>query len=262
MARHLRGPYTSTEWTGAVPAQNIANMKNLGFNAIHLYAEVFDPTYPTNGTPGYAVSRVDSIVAATRTNGLYLVMTIGNGANNGRYNLAYVTNFWAIYSARYANETHVLFEIQNEPVQWGPSYLTSQNPPGAVNMEIAAYRTIRANAPNTPVLLFSYAVFNGSGGATAALTDIRAFNTNVFGSGSAVWTNEAVAFHGYGAGPQSTATAVSKPDQRGLSVRDDRVRRKLVGEQPWRLRCRNGLGIGTPRRLLAGFPVRSSHRRV
>ena len=183
----------------------------MGFNAVHLYAESFDASYPTNGStaPGYSAANVDSIVAATRTNGLYLVMTIGNGANNGNYNLAYVTNFWKFYAARYANETHVLFEVQNEPVAWGPSYLTASTPPGGVNMEIAAYRTIRTYAPNTPVLLFTYAVFNGSGGASAALTDIHAFNTTVFGNANAVWTNEAVAFHGYGAGWQSTSTAAS-----------------------------------------------------
>lgn len=207
----LRGPFTSTEWTGPVPAQNIANMKALGFNAVHLYAESFDASYPTNGStaPGYSAANVDAIVAATRTNGLYLVITIGNGANNGNYNAAYITNFWKFYAPRYANETHVLFEIQNEPVSWGPSYLTSSSPPGGVNMEIAAYNTIRAYAPNTPVLLFTYAVFNGSGGASAALTDIHAFNTSVFGNANAVWTNEAVAFHGYGAGWQSTSTAAS-----------------------------------------------------
>src|SRR6185295_19327146 len=167
-------------------------------NALHLYAEVFAPSYPTNGTPGYAASRVDQIVAATRTNGLYLVMTIGNGANNGNHNLAYATNFWKFYAQRYANETHVLFETHNEPMAWGPSYLTGTTPAGTMNLETAAYRTIRQYAPDTPVLLFTYAVFNGSGGANAALTDVRAFNTNIFGTGTVTWTNEAVAFHGYG----------------------------------------------------------------
>ena len=38
----LRGPYTSTEWTSATSWQNIASMKSLGFNAVHLYAESFD----------------------------------------------------------------------------------------------------------------------------------------------------------------------------------------------------------------------------
>jgi endoglucanase len=207
----LRGPYTSTEWTSATSWQNIANMKNLGFNAVHLYAESFDMNYPNAGStaPGYSVANVDVIVAETRTNGLYLIITIGNGANNGNYNAAYITNFWKFYAPRYANETHVLYEIQNEPVAWGPPYSAANaTPPGGLNMEIAAYNTIRTNAPNTPVLLFTYAVFGGTGGASAALTDIHAFNTAVFGNANQVWTNEAVAFHGYN-GWQGTSTAVS-----------------------------------------------------
>jgi endoglucanase len=205
----LRGPYTSTEWTAAAPAANIAKMKELGFNALHLYAEVFSLNYPATGStaPGYNVAEVDKIVAATRTNGLYLIMTIGNGANNGNHNRAWATNFWSFYAPRYANETHVIFEIHNEPLAWGPSYLTQTTPAGTLDMEVAAYQAIRAHAPHTPVLLFSYAVFSGTGGANAALTDIRAFNQSVFGNQSAVWTNEAVAFHGYG-GWDGTATAV------------------------------------------------------
>src|ERR1039457_2098670 len=109
----LRGPYTSTEWTSATSSQNIASMKSLGFNAVHLYAESFDPNYPNAGStaPGYSAANVDAIVAETRTNGLYLVITIGNGATNGNYNAAYITNFWNFYALRYANETHVLSVI-------------------------------------------------------------------------------------------------------------------------------------------------------
>jgi hypothetical protein len=196
--QRLRGPFTSTEWTSA--STDIAMIKGMGFNALHLYAESFDISYPSNGStaPGYSVANVDSIVAQTRTNGLYLIMTIGNGAWNGNYNSAYITNFWKFYAARYANETHVLFEIQNEPVAWGPPYsATNATPPGGLDMEVAAYRTIRAYAPDTPVLLFTYAVLGDSGGASAALIDIHAFNTNVFGNANATWTNEAVGFHGY-----------------------------------------------------------------
>ncbi|HLP78219.1 MAG TPA: cellulase family glycosylhydrolase, partial [Candidatus Paceibacterota bacterium] len=213
----LRGPFTSTEWTGAVSHDQIAAMKNLGFNAIHLYGESFDPRYPTNGStaPGYALSRIDSIVQSTRDAGMYLVLTIGNGANNGKYNRAYITNFWALYGARYANETHVLFEVQNEPVAWGPPYSSpTANPPGALDMEIAAYNTIRAVAPNSPVLLFSYSVWNGTGGSDAALTDIHAFNQSVFGTQNATWTNIAVGFHGY-AGAADTQIAVSNTIRAG-----------------------------------------------
>jgi endoglucanase len=206
----LRGPYTSTEWTAAAPLSEIARIKDLGCNAVHLYAEVFDPNYPNAGStaPGYNMAEVDKIVQRTRDLGLYLVMTIGNGANNGNHNRQWSAAFWNLYAARYANETHVLYEIHNEPMAWGPSYLTGTTPAGALDLQIEAYNIIRTHAPNTPVLLFSYAVLAGTGGSNAALNDIRAFNQAVFGNQNAVWTNEAVGFHGYG-GWEGTATAVA-----------------------------------------------------
>ncbi len=209
--RLLRGPYTSSEWGDPAPSNNIANMRNLGFNAVHLYGEVFDLNYPNPGStaPGYAAARIDSVVQATRNLGMYLVITIGNGANNGNYNYRYATDFWRFYAPRYANETHVIYEIHNEPVAWGPPYSSpNATPPGAVTMEVDCYNIIRQYAPNTPVLLFSYAVLGGTGGSDAALTDVRAFNQSVFGNQNATWNNIAVGFHGY-AGAGGTELAVS-----------------------------------------------------
>lgn len=207
----LRGPYTSSEWGDPAPTNEIANMKNLGFNAVHLYGECYDINYPKAGStaPGYSAARIDRMVKDTRDQGMYLVITIGNGANNGNYNLQYVTDFWKFYAPRYANETHVIFEIQNEPVAWVPPYsATNATPTGALDMEIAVYKTIRQYAPNTPVLLFSYSVLGGTGGANAALQDIRLFNQSVFGTQNAIWTNLAVGFHGY-AGARDTEIAVA-----------------------------------------------------
>jgi hypothetical protein len=94
--QRLRGPYTSTEWTSAAPQSEIAKIKDLGCNAVHLYAEVFDPNYPNAGStaPGYNMAEVDKIVQRTRDLGLYLVMTIGNGANNGNHNRQWAVAFW------------------------------------------------------------------------------------------------------------------------------------------------------------------------
>lgn len=207
----LRGPYTSSEWGDPAPTNELANMKNLGFNAVHIYGECFDINYPKTGStaPGYSAARIDRVVKDTRDLGLYLVITIGNGANNGNYNLQYVNDFWKFYSQRYANETHVIFEIQNEPVAWGPPYsATNATPTGALDMEITVYNTIRQYAPNTPVLLFSYSVLGGTGGANSALQDIKLFNQSVFGNQNAIWTNIAVGFHGY-AGAKDAEIAVS-----------------------------------------------------
>ena len=207
----LRGPFTSSEWGNPAPYSELEKMKDLGFNAVHIYGECLNIDYPNSGdSPGYAASRIDSVVNATRDLGMYVVITIGNGANNGNHNREYALDFWRFYAPRYANETHVIYEIHNEPVAWGPPYSSeSANPTGALEMNIDAYNIIRADAPDTPVLLFSYSVLGGTGGADSALTDIRLFNTQVFGSADATWTNVAVGFHGY-AGASSNAEAVEK----------------------------------------------------
>ena len=47
------------------PMPKCRGIKQLGFNAVHLYAESFDPTYPTNGStaPGYNMTEVDKMVS-------------------------------------------------------------------------------------------------------------------------------------------------------------------------------------------------------
>lgn len=206
----LRGAYGSTEWTKAPSVQEVARVKELGLNAVHLYAETYDPKYPASGSkaPGYAQTEVDKYVAITRDLGLYLVVTVGNGANNGKYNRQWTVDFWKFYAARYARETHVLFEVQNEPVAWGPPYTNPKaTPPEAVPMEVDAYKTIRTAAPDTPVLLFSYSVLGEKGGQEA-LKDIKAFNEGVGGDPAKIWSNAAVAFHGY-AGHTNVPQALS-----------------------------------------------------
>jgi hypothetical protein len=195
----LRGPFASTEWGAPPPLANIQAIKQSGANAIHLYGEVFNPNYtgvPGPGDePGYAVSRIDQMVQMTRSEDLYLVLTIGNGGNNGSFNYDYVMDFWEFYAPRYKDEAHVLFEIQNEPHAWSAPY-----PQAALDMEADAYTLIRSLAPDTPILLFSFAVL-GNGGQ--AVTDINKVST----AASIDWSNAGVAFHGY-AGHQDTPGAV------------------------------------------------------
>ncbi len=194
--RLLRGPFASTEWGNPPPQANIAAIKELGCNAVHLYGEVFSPEYPVSGNvPGYAAARIDQMVQMTRDLGLYLVITIGNGAANGSFNRQYVLDFWNFYAPRYKNETHVLYEIQNEPHAWSAPY-----PQAALDMQRDAYTLIRSHAPDTPVLLFSFAVL---GNGANALADIRSVST----AANIDWTRAAVGFHGY-AGHADTGPAL------------------------------------------------------
>lgn len=171
----IRGAIISTE-TGNVPTlAAVQSIKNYGLNAIHCYAERSDYGY----SAGAKYAALDQVVQMTRDNGLYLIITIGGGGVNA----SFIDAFWTFYAPRYANETHVLYEIQNEPVVRAPVAAS------VITMELDAYDTIRAAAPDTPVLLMSYTIFQNSAGV---LTDMAALGTAID------WDNAAIAFHGYG----------------------------------------------------------------
>lgn len=171
----LRGAIISTE-AGSVPSvADLQAIKNYGLNTVHCYAERRDYGYAA----GAKASAVDLVVQRTRDAGLYLVITIGSGG----VDTTFVSAFWNFYAPRYANETHVLYEIQNEPGN-GPPVSAA-----VVAMNKSAYEIIRSAAPSTPVLLMSYMLFqNGAG----VLTDMAALGSTVN------WNNAAIAFHGYG----------------------------------------------------------------
>lgn len=186
----LRGAITGTNFS------LMPNIKAVGLNTIHLYAESWGQGYNV----GAKVAAVDEAVRVARDNGLYLVITIGGGGVNADFNAA----FWRIYAPRYANETHVIYEIQNEPAANNPPYSGSS---ALMDMELTAYEIIRAAAPDTPVLFMSYSSFeNGAG----VLTDINALNTLSASRNNPIdWSNAGIAFHGYGEkGPAAIRTCL------------------------------------------------------
>jgi endoglucanase len=186
----LRGAITGTNFS------LMPNIKAVGLNTIHLYAESWGQGYNV----GAKVAAVDEAVRVARDNDLYLVITIGGGGVNADFNAA----FWRIYAPRYANSPHVIYEIQNEPAANNPPYSGSS---AVMNLQVDAYDIIRAAAPLTPVLFMSYSSFeNGAG----VLTDINALNTLSASRNNPIdWSNAGIAFHGYGEkGPAAIRTCL------------------------------------------------------
>ncbi len=174
----LRGAIISTE-TGSSPSvAQLEGIKAVGLNAVHCYAERRDYGY----SAGARYAAVDLAVQRTREAGLYLVITIGGGGFDANFNSA----FWNFYAPRYAHETHVLYEIQNEPAAGSPPYSGNA---ALMQMQLTCYNIIRAAAPDTPVMFMSYSSFeNGPG----VLQDIAALGSSVD------WSKACIAFHGYG----------------------------------------------------------------
>lgn len=208
----LRGPRWSTDinWNPAtgscrLPSRSqVSDLRSYGFNALHVYGETFDPKYGESFDPdevlppGYCLSAIDTLVNWTDQDGLYLVLTIGNGpTKNGKYDRTFATDFWDLYAPRYANRTHVLYEIQNEPYHNFTTQQSQPVPSHVIHFERDMYNLIRSHAPNTPVLFFSYPVFKSGSGV---MQDVQALGSGVD------WSNAAVAFHGYASTAQTEAT--------------------------------------------------------
>ena len=82
----LRGAAINTDLSNSVPSEDdIAQIKNLGLNTVHIYAECAGCS-----NAGARVALVDSVVNATGKLGLYCIITIGNGGANGMFNLDFV----------------------------------------------------------------------------------------------------------------------------------------------------------------------------
>jgi hypothetical protein len=174
----LRGARISTDGSYYMPSENdIAGIKDLGLNSIHIYAEC-----PNNcGFAGQNAAIIDSIVNMTESDSLYLVMTIGNCGDEGSFDSAFVNEFWKFYAPRYKNKTHVVYEINNEPFPWSPPYDTA-----TLAMERRAYDTIRYYAPETHILFMTY--------SWPIKPDSAVYDIHQLGSG-VDWSNASIAAH-------------------------------------------------------------------
>lgn len=174
----LRGAYWAVDHAGRLPDREaLARIRDLGLNALHLYAERHDDGLPV----GVYRDQVDTVVQWCGELGLYCVITIGNLTDPGAFDYDFATAFWNIYAPRYKENTWVVYEIYNEPEQWTAPYSDD-----TIGLQQDMYDLIRAHAPDTHILLFSYASLST---ADAVLQDVQRLDVD--------WSNASVAWHGY-----------------------------------------------------------------
>jgi hypothetical protein len=196
----LRGAYISTDITSTIPSnEDIASIKDRGLNCIHLYGEC-----PEYQTPGERVNLIDSIVNSTAADSLYLVLTIGGCNRNGEYDSAFVRDFWDFYAPRYAEKTHVIYEIVNEPFSWSAPYDSI-----TLEMEKWAYETIRTHAPETHILLMSYA---SAVNDTSMIADVKKLGATID------WSNASIATHGYSTSSEEFRNLINTVKDSGYAI--------------------------------------------
>lgn len=153
-----------------------------GLNTLHVYLENWQQPAGTHR------NEADALVALTAQAGLYLVLGIGGGPagpdhpGNGWFDPNLVRAFWDVYAPRYANRTHVLYEIINNPeINCAEPFADA-----TMDMELQTYAQIRALAPDTHVVMFS----------TSAVPEPAVIADAIGRSEGVDFTNASFAIHG------------------------------------------------------------------
>lgn len=137
--------------------------------------------YPLNyelNPPDTTLDIIDDMVDIASEMGMYIIIDYHPV---GGYNRTDAINWWSQIAPRYKDRTHVIYELANEPVAWSPS----QYDDDAIQFEEDLYTLIRTHAPQTHIILWTFAH------AAGPMKEKVDLGTDVS------YTNASVAFHPY-----------------------------------------------------------------
>jgi hypothetical protein len=104
--------------------------------------------------PRTALDIMDDVVDKAAELGMYIVVDYHPV---GGYNAQDALDWWTIVAPRYKDRTHVIYEAINEPVGWNAGNYTDTD----VQFQEDLYAHIRALAPDTHIIMWSFANCNG-----------------------------------------------------------------------------------------------------
>lgn len=123
--------------------------KTLKMNAVRLGVK----TGQIGRTVQQQLTYIDYVVDSAAKNDMYVM--INNSVLPGNYDINQLTAFWSAVAPRYANRTHVFYEMTNEPVQGGPVWGNPTQFTSKVLSDFEGlYNLMRRGAPNTHIVLF------------------------------------------------------------------------------------------------------------
>ena len=155
-------------------------------------------------------NQLDSDIAIAKQLGLYVLVDNHNtlpdptGNNYGCPDWPADVNIWTAIAPRYANETNVIYQIQNEPDWCGSETYTD-----IAQQENALYKLIRSYAPNTPILAWTFLnpVWVNSWGNNVLTVLSEAPDID--------YSNAVVDFHPYAADAPTVTAFVTQLEQGG-----------------------------------------------
>lgn len=171
--------------------QNLKN--NFKVNTIRIFVYREDrPEYSADGWFEYNdpvfLAALDETVRIIGAEGMYAMITYGPGHNGQSEIIGHpndLQNFWSTIAPRYRNNTHVIYELCNEPASWSAEdYYASD-----VAIQKNNYSLIRNLAPNTHIVLWTFATIGDNNQMVNKLDEA--------GSDIVSYTNASVGYHAY-----------------------------------------------------------------
>lgn len=118
------------------------------FNALHVYHDA-----PGCKTGGLELAELDAIVGWAADHGVYVVIVAAGDSWLDQWSL-----WWPVLAPRYANQSHVLYEMINEPSVFNTHDPVAWN--ASASQMAVAFAAIKRTAPEIPVLLPTIGALN------------------------------------------------------------------------------------------------------
>jgi hypothetical protein len=142
-------------------------------------------TVQVGKTPQQQLGWLDQTINAAGRNHMYVMMHY-SVAPGGYQPLQAMKDFWTIVAPRYKNRTHVIYEMINEPTQWGQASTFTDK---VLSDLKGVYDIMRENAPDTHIVMFSAANLS---------PDCQTYKAMIArGTAGVDWTKASVGYHFY-----------------------------------------------------------------
>ena len=122
--------------------------KHTPFNALHVYHDA-----PGCKTGGMELEELDNIVEWAGKHGVYVVIVAAGDTFDNQWK-----KWWPVLAPRYAKQTHVVYEMINEPHEFNTHDMIAWN--ASIKAMATAYEAIKKAAPETLVLLPTLSMLN------------------------------------------------------------------------------------------------------
>ena len=130
---------------------------------------------------------MDYAVNQASSHNMYLMIT--NSIQPGGYDLDQLKAFWSVVAPRYANRTHVFYEMTNEPVKGSPAWGSAPQFTTKVLSDLkSVYDIMRQGAPDTHIVMLS---------TTSLYPDCATYAAMIANLQGIDWKKTSIGFHHY-----------------------------------------------------------------